>query len=55
VQSPFRESLIAGRGEVTARFSGNASLQIIAGVQRNQITGVLSPNLIVLLSLKPVF
>lgn len=55
VERPYRESALAGRGEATVRFSGNASLQLIAGVQRNQLTGTLAPNLVILLSLKPVF
>jgi hypothetical protein len=55
VERPYRESLMAGRGEVTARFSSNASLQLVAGVQRNQITGALAPNLVLLLNVKPVF
>jgi len=55
VERPYRESQLAGNGQATVRFSGNASLQLVAGVSRNQLTGVLSPNLILLLSLKPVF
>jgi hypothetical protein len=55
VDAPFHERQMAGRGEVTARFSGSASLQLISGVQRNQLTGTLSPMVLLLLMVKPVF
>ena len=53
--APFRERLVGDKGELIARFSGNFSLHFVGGVTRNQLTGTLSPNLILLLYLKLVF
>lgn len=55
VENPFRERLIGVKGDIMARFSGNFTLQLIGGVTRNQVTGALSPNVILLLYMKPVF
>lgn len=55
VQAPYAERLLGFKGEAIARFSSNFSMQITAGATRNQITGAMSPNLIVLLYSKPVF
>ena len=55
VDTPYRERLIGAKGELIARFSSNFTLHFIGGVTRNQVTGTLSPNLILLVFLKPVF
>jgi hypothetical protein len=55
VEAPYRERQVGLSGDILARFSSNFSLQFTGGATRNQVTGVVSPQLIVLLYAKPVF
>ncbi len=54
VQRPFAERLVAGRFEVTSRFSNHITLGINTRVQRDTITRQLAPSVALQLTLKTV-
>jgi len=54
VQRPFQEHLVAGRFEVSSRFSNHITLGITTRVQSNVITGKLTPSVALQLALKTV-
>jgi hypothetical protein len=55
IEVPYRERQVGLSGDILARFTSNFTLQLTGGATRNQVTGVISPQLIVLLYVKPVF
>ncbi len=52
VEAPFEERLNAGKLEVAARLTNQASIGLTARAQRNQLTGIWSRSLAVQLALK---
>ena len=54
IQRPFQEHLIAGRFEVTSRFSGHITLGVTSRFQQNIISGQFAPSVALQLALKTV-
>ncbi len=52
VEAPFRDSLDAGKFEVSARLTNQATVSVGARVQRNQLTRLWSRSLTVQVALK---
>jgi len=54
VERPFQERLIAGRFEVTSRFSNHITLALTSRFQEDMITGQFAPSVALQLALKTV-